>query len=410
MEKVKVVVAVQQGEIRNAVAEVLGNVEYLIFKGEAGSAEEALTLVERSGADVVLIEAALPGDGYRLAEDIAGCCPGTAMVLLERELKEESMRKALFSGARDVVIYPFTPARLVDALYRSYQSEKKIGSARRSQSGNRDKFKRAETFVFYSGKGGVGKTFLATNLAVALAQNEKVRVALVDLDLDFGSAALALDLKPHHTIGDVINEIGNLDRDLMESFLLPHPSGVRLLAAYTQPRIKDLVDASHIELILMVLQGFFDYLIVDLPGRFNSILDPAFKICDTLFLVTTPEIAAIRNLKSCLGALESLNFPGNKIKLLLNKAGLSGEIRPKDIETTLNRKLEGIFPVDHKTVTASLNRGVPVTRLFPRARISSAILEMAGQVCVDGDDARVRPEHEVKRRAGARKAGKYDGF
>jgi pilus assembly protein CpaE len=381
MDKVKVVIVSEQDELREAVAAALTHVEYTDLAGVAGSASEALDLMETVDPEVILIDAAIEEDGYRLAETLSGSFPETALVILEDELKEEAMRKAIFSGAKDVLIYPFSPAKLIDSIYRSYQSMKKAQQSRANSTPRQQrKFQQGRLAVVFSTKGGVGKTFLATNLAFALAKEKGAKVVLVDLDLDFGNASLALDIAPRYTISDVVNEIVNLDRDLMESFLIPHPSGIWMLAANIQPRMNEFINADHVETILKLLQSSFDYVVVDMPSRFSTTLDPVFQMSDLLLLVTTPEVSTIRNLKACLNTLDSLNFSAGKTKLILNKAGLSVDIRMKDVEATLGHPLYGSLPLDIKLVTDAMNKGIPICQLYPRSKISHSVEGLALQI------------------------------
>lgn len=381
MDKVKVLLVTRQEALREAVAASLANVEYTSLIGHAGSAAEALQAAESGDPDVVLIDTALEEDGYKLAESLAGLCPEAALVILESELKEETMRRAIFSGAKDVLIYPFSPAKLVDSIYRSYQGMKKAHQARPAGARRqRKKFEQGQLAVVFSTKGGVGKTFLATSLAFALARDNGVKVVLVDLDLDFGNASLALDVTPRYTISDLVNEIANLDRDLLESFLIHHPSGMALLAANVRPRMNDFINADHVRTILKLLQSAYDFVVVDMPSRFSSTLDPVFQLSDLLLLVTTPEISTIRNIKACLNTLETLNYAPSKTKLILNKAGLSAEIRTKDVETTLGHPLYGSLPLDIKLVTDAMNKGIPISQLYPRSRISRSIESLADKI------------------------------
>ncbi len=378
MEKVKVFLISGQIELRNAVAGALAHVEYTILTGETASAAEAMHLVETGDPDVILIDAAIDEDGYKLAESLSGSYPETALVILESELKEEAMRKAIFSGAKDVLIYPFSPAKLIDSIYRSYQGMKKAQQSRANSTPRQHKkFQQGHLTVVFSTKGGVGKTFLATNLAFALAKGNRAKVVLVDLDLDFGNASLALDIAPRYTISDVVNEIANMDQDLMESFLIPHSSGIWVLAANVQPRMNEFINAEHVETIIKLLQSSFDFVVVDMPSRFSSTLDPVFKMSNLLLLVTTPEVSTIRNLKACLNTLDSLNFSAGKTKLVLNKAGLSVDIRIKDVETTLGHPLYGSLPLDIKLVTDSMNKGIPIGLLYPRSKINRSVENLA---------------------------------
>ncbi len=383
MDRIKVMIIEDDAEDRSTIVDYLSNVEYMKVVGDAESAEEGLELVEGSEPpDVILLSAMVPGDGYKLAEKIVSNYPWIAIIMLERELKEETMRKAIFAGAKDVLIIPFSPSKLVDAIYRSYQMVKKKSMLAREKPATvgRKRPRLGQVITVFSTKGGVGKTFVSANLAVSLAQNTDGKVALVDLDLDFGNAALALNVIPRYTISDVVNEIRNLDQELIESYLIAHRSGIKLLAANSQPQMAEFINAEHIEIIIKVLQSAYDYVVIDMPARFYDPVDPAFHEADLLFLVTTQDVATLRNLKASLAALNSLNYPKHKIKMLLNKAESRSEIKPKDVETTLNSEIYGILPADYKLASSSLNKGIPLVLLYPRAKVSRSFQELARRI------------------------------
>ncbi|MGI5927753.1 MAG: response regulator, partial [Thermacetogeniaceae bacterium] len=197
MERIKVFVVEDNQEKLASIVDSLSNVEYIVVEGEAGSAEEALETVEQVNPNVMLIGAYIPGDGYTLAERISASFPWISIIMVEEELREETMRKAIFAGAKDVLIFPFTPSKLVDSIYRSFQIEKKKQDLQRDKTpALRKKSRQGQIIPVFSTKGGVGKTFVSINLAVSLAQHTKEKVVLIDLDLDFGNAALALNIIP----------------------------------------------------------------------------------------------------------------------------------------------------------------------------------------------------------------------
>ena len=386
MDRIKALVVNEDLEERSGIVEIFSNVEYITVEGEAESSDEAMELIEELNPDVILIGAYIPGDGYKLAEKIFKTYPEKAIIIIERELREETMRKAIFSGARDVLIYPFTASKVVDSVYRCFQLEqKKQLIQRESVSKPRRRSHKGQVISVFSTKGGVGKTFFAANLAVALSQHTKEKVVLLDLDLDFGNAALALNIIPRYTVADIVNEIRNLDQDLIESYLIPHRSGIKVLPANAQPQMTEFIAGEHIEIIIKVLQSAFDYVVIDLPSRFSSSIDPAFQSADLLFLLTAPEVATVRNIKATLAALNDLSFPKQKIKLILNKEDSRTEIKPKDVEATLNSSLFGTIPADYKLVNSSLNKGIPVVLLYPRAKVSRVFNDLAGKIAVIRD-------------------------
>lgn len=382
MEQIRVLVAEADDYKKAEIVNILSNVEYIHLLGETSAAEELLSLLESANPHVLLLGANLPGgDGYKLAEDLFRSYPSVSIILIEEELNEEIVRRAIYAGVKDVLIFPFTPTKLVEAIYRSFQAEKKKRDLRKDNMPEQQrKTRKGQVITVFSTKGGVGKTFVSINLAVSLAQHSGKKVALIDLDLDFGSAALALNIVPRYTISDIINEIRNLDQDLLESYMIPHHSGLKLLAANTPPQMTEFINAGHIEEIIKVLQSLFDYIVVDMPARFNEHVVPAFQEAEMLLLLAEQEVTAIRNIKACLVYLNNLNYPRHKIKLLLNKADSHSDIRTKDVEATLNQSLYAILPAEYKLVSSSLNKGIPVTMLYPRAKISRSFRDLARRI------------------------------
>jgi len=158
-----------------------------------------------------------------------------------------------------------------------------------------------------------------------------------------------------------------------------------VLPANAQPQMTDFISAEHIEIIIKVLQTAFDYVIIDMPARFYTPVDPAFQAADLLCLITTPEVSTVRNIKATLSALNDLNFPKGKIKLILNREDSRTEIKPKDVETTLNSNLFGIIPADYRLVNSSLNKGIPVVLLYPRSKVSRSFIDLAEKIAGTND-------------------------
>ncbi|MGI5875995.1 MAG: response regulator [Dethiobacteria bacterium] len=385
MERIKVLVVVDDPEKRSAIAGTLSNVEFIKLEGEAGSADEALEMVETKNPDVMLIDALLPGDGYKLAEKLSLSHSWISIIMIENEINEKAMHKTIIAGAKDVIVYPFPPAKLVDAIHRSFKLGQKKSELQREKKLSEEKdTRRGKVITVFSTKGGVGKTFFSTNLAVSLAKFKGNKVALLDLDLDFGSISLALNLLPRYTIADVVNDIRNLDSDLLDGYLTEHQSGVKVLAANVQPQMTNFISADHVEVIIKILREVHDYVVIDLPVSAGDSMNPAFQEADLLMLVTTQDLAAIRNTRACMVSLNSINYPRYKIRLLLNKAEPRGEIKSKDVETTLEQSLYGLLPAEHRLVSSSLNKGVPVVLLKPRARISRSIQRIARKILENG--------------------------
>jgi pilus assembly protein CpaE len=380
LEIIKVLVAGVETDVKEGISDALSNVEYISFSDAAETLEQAMEMLDQRHYDVVIADANTAGNGYAFTEKVTEQFSGVAVILVERELKEETMRAALFSGAKDVLLYPFTPSKLVNSIYQSYKAEKKKQGLQKGMSSAHQRRGLGQQITVFGTKGGIGKTFVATNLAVSLAQRKGNSVALVDLDLDFGNAALTLNIIPSFTISDVVNEISILDQDLMESYLIPHSSGVRLLASTAEPQTTEFITAEQISLILKILKNIFDYVVVDMPGRFYEPVDPALQEADLLLLVATPEVITLRNIRSCLNTLAHFKYPAAKIKLVLNKVDSRDDIKPRDVEATLNKKIYAALQADYRLVCTSMNQGIPMVTLYPRSKTSKGFSDLANLI------------------------------
>ena len=384
MENIKVLIVEVLQEERTNIIDTLSNVEYIKIVGEASSIEETFKKLEEKHADVILIGSEVSGDGYKVAEKVNVEYPEVSVIIIEENFEEDTIHKALFAGAKDVLVYPFTPTKLVDTIYRAHEILKKKTVIHRE---NTLKVKKqassGKVITVFSTKGGVGKTFIATNLAVALQKETARRTVLVDLDLDFGNAALALNISPKFTLSDVVDDIKNIDQDLIESYLMIHESGISVLAANARPQISEFINAEHIQIILRILQSSYDYVVIDMPARFYEPVNPAFAISDNLFIITTPEISTIRNIKSALNTLNDLNYPKSKVKLILNRADSKGLIKTKDVEATLNHDIYGSIDFDYKAAVTSLNEGTTVVQKNMKNGMGKEFMNLARRVVRD---------------------------
>lgn len=381
MDKIKVLLIEKSSDDKDLVTETLGKVDYISLVGDATTTEEANYYIGEKYPNVVLIGTNVDFDRYEFTEFLSKEYPEIAVVLVESQLLEDTMYRAIFVGAKDVIISPFTSSKLVDSIYRSFELVKdkevvhrETTPARRRRTGN------GNVVTVFSTKGGVGKTFISTNLAIALSKDNDKRVCLVDLDLDFGNTVLALNLVPRFTIMDIVDDIRNIDQDIIESYLIPHESGIKVLPANAKPQINEFITAEHIEIILKALRGAFDYIVVDMPARFYEPVNPAFQFADVLLMVTTPEISTLRNIKASILTLHDLNFPKNKIKIVLNRADSSSQIKTKDVESTLGQSLYSVIDADYKLAVLSLNSGTPVVISKPRSAVSKGFSSLAKKI------------------------------
>jgi pilus assembly protein CpaE len=306
-----------------------------------------------------------------LADMLRVTRPSISVILIRRRVDTSVLAEALRSGMREVVEERDLTG-LGAAVGRARQVWQALnGSTTASSSGP------AGTLVtVFSPKGGVGKTTLAVNLAIALAEKGSKRVCVVDLDLAFGDIAITLQLIPARTIADATHFESGLEFSVLEPLLTPHPTGISALVAPVQPDAKDAISASMVGRILSILKSNFDYVVVDTAPTFDEFVLQAFDETDQLLLVTTLDVPTLKNVKIAVETLDLLNFPANRRRLVLNRADDKVGLSADEVETTLAMKLDAAIPTSSQVANAT-NSGEPIAASLPKHPVSVAVAGLA---------------------------------
>ncbi len=379
MEKIKVVIVDDTEETRSNVKTLLSFEKRIEIIGEAENGEEAVFIAKESRPDVVLMDINMPVmDGIKATEEIMMNVPETAVIIMSVQGETEYLRKAMSAGARDFLNKPFSSDDLINTILKVYDIE-----SQRKQHSNVSKVKeevKSKVISVFSTKGGVGKTTIASNLAVCLSRNTKKRVALVDLDLQFGDVAIMLNASVKNTISDLIKEINLLTSDLMEDYLVTHFSGVKVLPAPVKPEYAEYITSSHVEKIINTLKEYYHYVIIDTSANFHETVLTALDMSSSILFVSTLDLPTIKNVKSGLDVMETLRYPKEKINIILNKASEQFGIKYKDFENTLKHQIWAYVPEDSQTVITSANKGFPFVMTRAETKVAKAIVGMSNEL------------------------------
>lgn len=221
-----------------------------------------------------------------------------------------------------------------------------------------------------SATGGCGKTFLASNLAYLLAAGTGKKVAMVDLDLQFGEVVSMLQLRPARTIVDVDpDEPGSL-----EACMTTHKGGFDVLAAPRDPIAADAVTPDRVAQILLALRQRYDFVIIDTPPSLNEVVLSSFDISEHLIVLATLDVPSVNNMRVFLSTLERLKIPTDGLHLVLNKAEKGVGFSGADVEQILGRRWDLVLPYDRE-VSRAVNLGLPVTEAAPATEVSRRLVE-----------------------------------
>ena len=333
---------------------------------------EVNVIVNGSRPDVVLVETTTPQD-FEALEKLAHAHPEVDYVLVGNELSPEFLMRAMRAGVREVLPAPAAPADVLAALRRQMRKRAPVAPHIPAQHG--------EVLAIVSCKGGSGATFIAANLAHLLAAGGQRKVALIDLNLQFGDAALFVSSEtPLSNVADVARNIARLDADLLRSSMGEVSPGLWVLAAPDDPSQASDVTPQHVRQIVELAQEMFDFVIVDAGRSLSSVTLQALDLADRVYAVVQLTLPFIRDGKRLRNVFRSLDYPADKIHWLVNRHQKDSQFSVDDLKRTLAIEQVTTLPNHYEAVAAAVNQGVPVEKIAPNSSIARSLRELAEEI------------------------------
>jgi len=342
--------------------------EQIEITGVIHGLDESWNALQEAPNDLVV--AACKGYSDRTLFFIGGVVkqrPDRPIVVLVEEAEQGFVRRVFEAGADDVVVLPETPQRV------AFSFQKAI--ARRQGAAVASGVALAPMVCVLGPKGGTGKTLIACNLAVALAGMGK-KVALVDLDLQFGDVGLALGLSPDRTIYDLAKSGGSLDVEKLESYLTSHPSAPRVLLAPTRPDQASFVTIDLLRDVYATLRSHYEFVIVDTPPGFTPEVIASIDSSSHVCMVGMLDSLSLKNSKLGLETLELMGYDNARISVVLNRADTRIGISREDVSTIVGRTPDVLVPSDRE-IPKTLTDGVPIVVASERSEAASALRSLA---------------------------------
>jgi pilus assembly protein CpaE len=385
MDKIKVLIVDDIAETRENISRLLKLEEDIQVVGEATNGEQAIKKTEQLLPHVILMDINMPiMDGIAATEKISLNFPNISVVMISVQGEAEYLKKAMMAGAMEYLVKPFSADELVNTIKRTYDLEqKRMGKIEVTKKiFGKSKETKPQVITIFGTKGGVGKTTLSVNVAVQLAKKTRKKVVLVDLDLQFGDVSVFLNVSPKKSIAELVQERGPLNIDLVESYLIPHISGVKILPAPMRPEYSELVTPNNVLEILTILRKNYDYVLIDTPPFFQETNLSALDMSNQVLLVMTMDLPTVKNMKLSLELLDSLHHKG-KTKLVLNRASEDLGINSADVENALDFLIAQQVPSDGKLVVTSVNKGIPFVLSNSNAKVSKAVDQLTTMIIDD---------------------------
>jgi pilus assembly protein CpaE len=410
---IRVLVADGSERIRANLQRRLAAEEDVTVCGTADDGEHALQEALHLVPDIVVLDAGLSGlDGVQTTEMLAEYAPQAGVILMSMETGSDLFRRAMLAGAREVLQKPFGGDDLVAAIHRVYafQGRKRAAQSTHQPAGGTappaegTQRRASQMITIVSGKGGVGKSIIATNLALVLNRRSPGSVVLVDLSLQFGDVAALLAITPEGTIAEfAASEASAADPQIIQQALSIGPEGLSVLAAPPSPELADYVTTAHLRSAVAELRSTFELVIADTTSQLSEITLEALENSDHIVVVTDFSVTSVKNTRSIMSVIGVLQVDPERILVVANHrdAPLPGGMDRARIEDFLHHAVAAEIPHDAAAIGASVSLGVPVVvgghstpATAALARLASVVIGNAGPA----DAAEQRPGKKRSRR------------
>src|SRR4051795_6347706 len=390
-DQIRVLIVDDIPETRDHLTKLLGFESDVDVVGAAASGHEALTLATRLTPDVVLMDINMPDmDGIATTEKLAAQVPTASVVMMSVQGEADYLRRSMLAGAREFLVKPFSSDELTASIRQVYTRERDkisrmaampsaagvpIGN---SSNGTDDGGHDGQIIAIFSPKGGVGRTTVAVNLAVAAATELGKSVVLMDASFQFGDIGVLLNLNPKNkSIADLVPELEAGEPESLDTFVINHSTGIRVLLAPPSPEMAELITPSGVRRVLEALHRTHDLVIVDCTSWFNDTTLAILDAADVILTMLSLEITSIKNMRLFLEVAEQLGYADGKVRLVLNRADSTLGIRVADVEHSIGRRVDETIVSDGRSVVYALNRGVPFFLSNREAQVSQDILRLA---------------------------------
>lgn len=374
----------------------------VVLSGVVPTLERAAEMIDQRRFDIVLLDGSAP-DAKQLdrlqAISASPLSPATIVMVDPGDMT--FVQQAMFAGARGFLLKPFTQAQLMESLRQTFAVLTQQRQALSAVTVVAPRREAAEIVSLFSPKGGVGRTSLAASLAVALHQESHKPVTLIDGDLQFGDVDVAMNVMARKSAADLLSYVNELEPALIDSALIEHNTGVRLLLAppYFDPALE--TDGDKLPHVIKMLASAQSggYVIVDAPSGLGESTLNLLDVSRRVLLVTAATVASLRATKRFLELAAKMDFPENKLVLILSGYRKDNDAQVEEIEHHLGWPIAITVPSDPLATALALNQGQPILCRDRNHPVSKAILKLARHLNANGSDGVAHAEEIVQENA-----------
>jgi pilus assembly protein CpaE len=392
-KKTSILIVDDIDETRENIAKLVSFEPDMEIVASASGGQQAIEMAKRHSPDVILMDINMPDmDGIAATEIITHTVPDSPIIMMSVQGENDYLRRSMLAGAREFLVKPFSADELVNAIRhvhelhkvkraRSRYSTQDVSAAGPGSAPAAQPPERGKVICFFSPKGGVGRTTIAANLAVALRQTTGKPVALVDGSLTFGDISVILNMNAKaKTIADLVGSFETIDPEVLETVLVPHSSGIKVLLAPPTPEAAERITAANMKRVLELLRERHAFVIVDTWPSFHDVVLTMLDTADVVLTLLTLEITSLRNIRVFLEIAEKLGYDEDKVQLISNRNDSSGGIKAADVEASLGRKITHTIVSDGRTLVLAVNRGIPFVISHKDSPVARDVFALAAKV------------------------------
>lgn len=347
----------------------------LTVAGECGFGMEAVSTATDIKPDVIFLAANEPLERpLQTVETLQSLLPETPIIVYSDSRELDTIRKAMMAGARDFLAKPVKPETLRASVTSALEAEEK---RKLRQLGQLPGAATAGTIVtVFGAKGGIGKSTISTNLAVAMARLERQSVVIVDLDNGFGDIAGMLDVKPERTLFDLIRDMDMIEREDIARYVTNHElTDLDVLAGPTVLEWRK-ISPDQVRRAIELLATQYDTIILDTSGMLNELAEMAVEVATIVLWVTTTEYASVKDSLEAMRALKMLSYSQERVRIVMNAISPDDGIKPSVVEDALQRDVFWNIPYD-KRVRQTTHLGQPIVITAPASVAAKSLVDLA---------------------------------
>jgi len=371
---ISALVALDAGVDDGRVRALLSHAAGIDVTGLVHGLEDGWSAAQQQASDAVIL-ACPPGSdsALRFLRELVRADKDRPVIVLSDGSPNGFVRHAFEAGADDVLVLEAGGADAMVAEQLRFALEKAV--TRRTGAAQGAGTALGSLICVLGPKGGIGKTLTSANLGVALAAAGR-KVAIVDLDLQFGDVGLSLGLAPERTLYDLIKSGGSLDIEKVEAYLTPHPSGARVLVAPVRPDQASAVTIEFLRELYPLLRAAHDFVVVDTPPGFSPEVIASIDSSTDVCMVGMLDSLSLKNTKLGLETLELMGYERRRVRVVLNRADTNVGVTLDDVAAIVGSPPDVAIP-SHRDVVRSINEGAPIVLSRPRSEVAKAFRSLA---------------------------------